>query len=162
MVAPINSIKHIVQQTLSVAAAGVAITVDLANAVVVTSSNLANEVREGSVIKAIFVELWLRGGDDAAGSTYIWTLEKLPSGLADPVAGNMASLFTYPNKKNIFHISQGLINDDSSVAVPVFKGWIKIPKGKQRFGLGDKLVWTIFSQSGGTDFCGQSVYKEYF
>jgi len=42
------------------------------------------------------------------------------------------------------------------------RGWYKIPKTKQRFGLGDRLVLQIASQgTDALDFCGFATYKEY-
>ncbi len=162
MRATINSSKHIVQNSLGVIAAGAIGSTTLAAGVSVNAVNLSTEVRDGCVIKAIFLEEWLRGGDDAAGSTYIFILEKVSGDTTPPTVADMANLHAYHNKKNILFTSMGLINDDSSVATPVTRMWHKIPKGKQRFGLDDRIKIHILSQTGSTDFCGCAIYKEYF
>jgi len=67
----------------------------------------------------------------------------------------------YPNKKNIFFASQGVIGDLTTQAIPVHRGWVKIPKGKQRFGLGDRFAMTVAATGAEIEFCGMSTYKEY-
>ncbi len=163
MVRPmVNSTKHIVQQSLVVVASTTSLTVEVIDTQSGAVSNLANTIREGAIIKAVFFEIWIRGGDDAAGSTYVFQIEKTSGNPVDVTAGQMAALFTYDNKKNILFTSQGLVNDDSSVATPVIREWIKIPKSKQRFGLDDRLKWSLLVQSGGVDLCGLQIFKEYF
>jgi len=44
----------------------------------------------------------------------------------------------------------------------MYKGWIKIPKSKQRMGLGDRIVVQTFAQALDMIDCGFETYKEYF
>jgi len=120
-----------------------------------------DEVAVGSVIKAVYVEVWCLS-DDAMGfgSTNI-TFEKVPSGGAAMNFGNSQALFQYPNKNNVLYITQGLVADQNSTPLPFMRMWIKIPKGKQRMSLGDRLVLNIAGITGVTA-CLQLVYKEYF
>ncbi len=162
MRAPITSTKHIVNFSIANTASGAVLTRTIADAFVVSAVNTATEVREGCLIKAVYLEMWLRGSDAGVGSTFIWILEKNEANAPAPAAGNMAALFGYSNKKNILYTTQGLINDDTGVATPIVRQWFKIPKGKQRFGLQDKLQIHLFAQSGSIDDCGLAVFKEYY
>ncbi len=58
-------------------------------------------------------------------------------------------------------MTQGVFGDKFTNSVALVRQWFKIPKGKQRFGLGDQLFVT--AQSTGQDFqlCGFATYKEY-
>ena len=90
-------------------------------------------------------------------------LAKYPSGLATATFTEMTNLTTWDGKKNILYTTQGLAsNDGVGNPIAVMRGWFKIPKSKQRFGLGDSLQLQIASR--GTDdikFCGVAIYKEY-
>ncbi len=158
----INSAKHIVQQSIDTTAAGVVEVIEVLTTVGVNEASAANEVRDGAVVKAIYIEMWLRGNDAAVGSSYIYVFEKSSGTEDDLAAGSIAALDDYSNKKNVFFISQGLINAVEGVATPVLRQWIKIPRSKQRMGRGDKLKLSIMSQSGSTLRCGLQIYKEYF
>ena len=91
----------------------------------------------------------------------ITTFEKVPGGKPAMTAAQSADLSSYPNKNNVFFVSQGLYPADNQNPLPVMRGWFKIPKGKQRMALGDKLVINFHSQTNGIDACGISIYKEY-
>ncbi len=125
-----------------------------------SSKNLVTEVEEGSSIKACYVELWIRAGEVTAGSGQ-FVLVKIPAGAVDPTTTEMAALNNYVNKKNILVTGMGLFNDQDADAIAVLKGWYKIPKGKQRFGLGDALIVRIFSPTIDLHICGVAIYKEY-
>ncbi len=159
----ISSEKHIVQQSLDTTASGVVETEILIVTAKAQSVGVSNEVRIGSSVKAIFIEKWL-AGTEAAGtkSTYVLIVEKQPANATDPTAGNMAALDSYANKKNILFTSMGVINDSASTGTPVLRQWIKIPKGKQRFGTGDTLKLSVFAQSSAQLRCGVSIFKEYW
>ncbi len=162
MVKPmVHSTKHYHQMTLTTVSTGTKFSSNIAVAVESTTANLANEVREGSSIKAIFFEMWAIGS--VSNQFFTGIVSKLPSGLTAPTVANMADLFSYENKKNILYTTQGLASNDG-IAGPIalHRGWIKIPKSKQRFGLGDKLNFSISSR--GSDdiiLCGFATYKEY-
>ena len=162
MVRPmVHSKKHYAQITLSTATTGTRNNETLVTAVESTVANTANEVREGSTIKAVWFEMWAIG--TTADQFYTAIVVKLPSGLGNPSFTNMTNLFAYENKKNILYTTQGLTgNDGISIPLPIYKDWIKIPKSKQRFGLGDKLMFVIASRGDATlTYCGIAVYKEY-
>ncbi len=154
---PIHSKKHYVQVSLATVLAGASNAIVLAQAV--ETPTIGTHVEEGSVIKAVFVEMWVRTGDTAPGTSLI-TLVKTPD-LQTPLFADMIALQDYQNKKNVLYHTQGLINDQDADAIPFMRGWFKIPKGKQRFGLGDSLFLVVSAQALDNIICGFSVYKEY-
>ncbi len=157
----INSNKHYVQTTLSTLtpATGVA-NIILAQALDVPVAGNATHVRTGSIIKAVFVEHWIRTGDTAPGAVQA-TLLKIPGAGVVPIVADMAALHAYNNKKNVFYVTQGLTNDQDADATPFIRQWYKIPKSKQRFGLDDLLVLNLRTIVLDQIHCGVAVYKEY-
>jgi len=159
--APINSEKHITNQSLATVLSGTLTTKDIAIAVAVASKDASNEVEEGAVIKAIWPEIWLSTGLASGFGTATVTIEKLPSGLTPMTFTQSNNLGAYPNKKNILFTFQGLIPNYDSNPIAPGRGWLKIPKGKQRMGLGDKLVANYSAITNDLNTCGVYLYKEY-
>ena len=161
MKTPIKSTKHIVQYPINPIVAATRQNINLVHAVTILNVNLANEVQEGALVKAVFVELWLQNKSDDGEE--IVTVTKDPINAIGPTFAEMGALFSYTNKKNILFTHQGLSSsDNASGPYPILKQWIKIPKGKQRFGLGDKLNLNISNVSSTVlNSCGMSIYKEY-
>lgn len=120
-----------------------------------------SQVREGATVSACFIEMWVTT-DDTAQGTVVVTLERTDGPVGSMTAVDSAALNAYDNKKNILHTFQGVIGPNVQPAMPVIRGWYKIPKGKQRFGIEDKLVLNIFGQSNGVNGCGVFVYKEQY
>ncbi len=163
MVRPqVHSRKHIIQTSITPIVAGAKQDIVLAEGTVSGSVTGLDDVREGATLKACYVEHWIRSSELSPGS-FVFVLYKIPGGADGFSVGEMAALGGVVNKKNIFFTSQGLTNDADADAVAVMRGWYKVPKSKQRFGLGDKLQITIFA-NGGIDLvtCGVSIYKEYW
>ncbi len=162
MVRPmVHSTKHYVQTTLSTASTGTRNVETYVDAVAVVDLNTGNEVKEGSSVKAIFLEMWAIGS--VSDQFFTMVVCKLPSGLGSPIFSNMTDLNGWDGKKNIFYTTQGLAsNDGLGDPMPLFRGWIKIPKSKQRMGLGDKIIMSIASRgSANITYCGFVTYKEY-
>ncbi len=162
---PINTIKHIVQRPNTTVTTGTTTSLDIIDAVVAPATGTTFEVREGAVIKAVWVEIWIsNAGPSGQSNQLVITVEKLPSGLIPPTNPNMLNLGAYPNKKNILQIFQGLetASVDGNGQMAPLRGWFKIPKGKQRFGLGDKLIYSVATVSQNSQTCGVFIYKEYF
>ncbi len=157
----IHSKKHYVQTSLATITAGTITSVTLVQGVAPEDVNTVSEVVEGAIVKAVFIEDWLRSGE-AAGGSFVYAVEKRIGGMNAPSTSEMAAFGDYNNKKNLFYVSQGLLNDANADATPIMRQWIKIPKSKQRFGLGDILAIHIFAQ-GAIDLhrCGMTTYKEY-
>jgi len=156
----IHSTKHIVQVPISQVATGVVENIVIATSVESTTANLSTEIEEGSVVRAVYVEMWLQNQTNLGHSVVI--LEKVERAGNGATFSQMASLFSYPNKKNILFTHEGLTSNDAiGNPIPILREWFKIPKGKQRFGLGDKLVLTISNPSSNNlDRCGMMIYKE--
>ncbi len=162
MKSPINSTKHIVQLTLSTVTVGTVTSTEIIKAKALSLVGTgANEVRAGAVVKAVWVELWLRGQDTSAGS-FVCIIQKCSADSNGATAGEMANLMDYNEKNNIFFTSQGLVNHNTGDAIPVYRGWVKIPKGKQRMGLGESFRVTVLAQALDVNQCGCFLYKEYF
>ena len=160
MVRPtINSEKHIFQVSLATVAGSASTNIALLRAVAAPSGSA--EVSVGTVVKAVYCEMWVQASANQP-TTQISTLMKLPSGLQNPVFGEMVDLFNYENKKNILYTTQGIVGDANSNPIPIVRQWIKIPKGKQRMGLGDKLIFTLAAQiPESMELCGMFIYKAY-
>ncbi len=156
----IHSKKHYVQKSLATIVGSAILNQFIVKSVPVDSAT-ADEVKEGALVKACYLEFWLRTGETAAG-TYVGILYKKEADGSFPSVTDMAALHDWDNKKNILWTGMGLINDQDADATPILRGWYKIPKGKQRFGLGDDLLLSIFAQ-GTIDLhvCGFATYKEY-
>ncbi len=157
----IHSTKHYVQMSRSTVLTVAANNEDLAHSVTVPNKDAVDEVEEGASVKAVYIELWLL--DSSNDGSNIVVLSKEPTDGAGPAFGNMNALGTYPNKKNILFTHQGLTPNDGVVGpVRIMANWYPIPKSKQRFGLGDKLVLTIANNGANNLFyCGFATYKEY-
>ncbi len=159
----IHSQKHYVQLSRSTAGANAEIPMVIVDSVESTVANTVFEVTEGATVKAVYIELWALGDGNAGSSIVI--LSKCPSNLAEATFTQMAALGTWTNKKNVLFTHQGLAqNDGVTGPTLIMRGWYKIPKSKQRFGLGDRLVLQMASQTPSTDtidYCGFATYKEY-
>ncbi len=161
MVRPtITTTKHYVQFSLATILGGAVSVLEMSNAVNVVNKNQVFEVEEGSLVKAVYVEIWARAGDTVGASGQM-VIFKQPGGQPNPTTANMAALGDWSNKKNIFYTTMGLFNDQDADAIALFKGWIKIPKGKQRQGLEDSLKIAIFTPTIDLHICGFCLYKEY-
>ncbi len=162
MVRPmVHSTKHYVQFGITSITTGLLDPIRIAVAVESTQVNQADEIAEGSKIKACYFELWLQNEGNLG--EFIMTISKNPENGNGPTFAQQAALFTYTNKKNVLYTTQGLTsNDGISGPVNVIRGWIKIPKSKQRFGLGDTLFMNISNVSANDLLrCGFATYKEY-
>ncbi len=158
--AMVHSTKHYVQQSLSTILGGAALSVILAVGVAVKDKTIVSDVEEGCTIKAVYCEFWIRAGD-TVGSSGQMVLVKVPAGGGPPSTTEMAALNDYDNKKNVLYTQMGLYNDQDADALASIRGWFKIPKGKQRFGLGDTLLLRFFTPTIDLHICGFSTYKEY-
>ncbi len=161
MVRPmVHSEKHYVQTSIATVTGGTVVNIAIAAAVPVSDKDAVFEVAEGSTIKAVYVELWARAGETTAGSGQMIIYKRVGDS-SDPSATDMAALGDWDNKKNIFYTTMGLFNDQDADAITLYKGWLKIPKGKQRMGLGDTLKIAVFSPTIDLHICGFYTYKEY-
>ena len=156
----IHSTKHYVQQTRSEVATVATTSIDIIRSVESTTANLVDEISEGSSVRAVYVEMWLL--DTANDGSFIVSLEKRPGGLGAITFASQNALGGYANKRNILYMTQGLSpNNGVGNPVPIIRQWFKIPKGKQRFGLSERLVLNITNNGlNDLEFCGFFTYKE--
>ena len=157
----IKSTKHIVQFPINEIATGIVQVIPFVVAVNVVNKDVATEVEEGAIVKAIYIELWLQNQSNLG--TSIVTVIKRSNNQQGTTFAESANLFAFPEKKNIFFSHEGLTSNDG-VGNPtnIIRGWLKIPKSKQRFGLGDNLSMTISNVSANElNSCGLAIYKEY-
>ncbi len=157
----IHSVKHYVHRPITTtvqAAIGVETIVEAVT--VATGGANAKDVVEGSLVKAVYLEYWLTG-DAAALSSGTVLIEKVPAGQVPVTFAQSQNLGAYPNKKNVLECHQGLFPSSSQNPQNIFRHWVKIPKGKQRMGLGDKLVISFAAVGDGIITCGFTTYKEY-
>ncbi len=161
MVRPmVHSTKHYVQPGLRTVTAG-----NIENHIIVDATTNAlntdnDEVLEGNSIKAVYIEHWIRAGGASPGS-FVFCVYKISGvGILLTVA-QAAALFDWDNKKNILFSSQALTNDNDADAIAIHRGWLKIPKSKQRFGLGDRLIMATSAIGVDAIVCGLETYKEY-
>ncbi len=161
MKAPIHSVKHYVQTSFTLVATGAKLDIVLVDAQALQNVNAVFEVQEGALVKAIYIELWVLG--DTADATQITCLAKHPASAAPFTTTQLAGIGNASNKKNVLFFSQGLAsNDGIANPINIMRGWYKIPRSKQRFGLGDTLELQIFAQgAAGLEVCGFATYKEY-
>ncbi len=123
-----------------------------------------SHVKEGAIVKACYVEFWVSQDSASVVGSYTVALFKDPGNNAGMTAANMAALHDYDNKKNILFTAQGLLTPNDGGQIPVLRGWYKIPKGKQRMGLGDTMKVAIRNNNATSidiNFCGLVLYKEY-
>ncbi len=155
----IHTIKHYVNFPVQVAASGARITITIVDAIAKGAARAAaSDVEEGATIKAVYLEFWIASATALLSGT--WTFTKLPSNVNTPTFTEMANLGSYTNKKNIFVSGQGIVPSNGNV-MNIFKGWVKVPKGKQRMGLGDRLVLNLAAVGADVSICGITTYKEY-
>ncbi len=160
--APVNTVKHFVPLASAVIATGAINNHKIAEGVVAPAVALNSDVRQGAVIKAIYIEMWL-ASNEASGSEsqFVLTVEKKRATEVDMTNANALNLQAYLNKKNVLYTSQGIINSNTGAgAVPIIRQWVAVPKGKQRFGLGDEFFVNI-AAVGSIQVCGMTIYKEY-
>ncbi len=163
MLAPINTVKHYVGQPNFTVALGTSTTLEIADVVAAPVSTQREKVSEGSVIKTIHYEYWIIGfGGTGSVTQFVMTIEKAPSNVSDPAFSDMLNLGGYKNKKNILYTTQGItVANFDGQAIPIIRDWLLIPKGKQRFGQGDRLLVTFASVDTSLKICGMATYKEY-
>ncbi len=159
----IKSKKHVNQISQGTIAQSAVVITGIIEALEATSTS-PSVVEEGAIVKAIYFEYWLGNASSTVVGSYTTIVVKLAGGFNQPDAADVAALHDYTNKKNILFTSQALVPPTDGGQIQVLKQWIKIPKGKQRFGLGDKIQIVTRnnnSTSVAINFCGLAIYKEY-
>ncbi len=164
MRAVINSVKHIVQTTPTTVVAGAVgkITIAEGKALADIDTVLSTtELRAGAVVKAVYCEIWITG-DGTEQSSATWVFRVRPPGEGNMTFAEINALHGFLGKNTVLFTGQGLVPPNTQHPMSIFKGWIKIPKGKQRIPLGGQLEIVISSITNGVTFCGLQIYKEYY
>ncbi len=161
--AVVHSRKHISQLSQSNVAQNAILNTEFLRSIEATPTT-PNQVREGANVKAVWVEVWLSNDSASALGSFTAGLYKAPGTAVAMTAANAAALHDYENKKNIYYVTQGLAPPTDGALMLLFKGWIKIPKSKQRMGLGDRLLFFVRNNNItaiDVQVCGLFLYKEY-
>ncbi len=162
MVAPITSKKHYVHLANASLASGALLSFAAVEGVVAPAVSAAQEVQEGSVVKAVYFEIWIYGlGATGVDTQFFMAIEKRPSNAPAMTFANSSNLGAYDNKKNILYTTQGVIGGIDTNSIPIIKNWLLIPKGKQRIGLGDNIQVNIATVGAAIQRCGVMTFKEY-
>jgi len=162
MVAPINTVKHYVHHSASSVVGGTIVNDIVVQAVVAPATAASFEVKEGAVVKAIYVERWVTGSLADDPSQFTLVIEKKRNNEPNLTFAQSQNLGAYPNKKNILFTTQGLVGSETvgAPSIPLIRQWILVPKGKQRFGLADVFMVSIAFVLNGRR-CGIDTFKEY-
>ncbi len=163
MRAVIKSKKHVFQISQSTVAQAAIVNTVFAEAQEGTSTT-PQDMEEGAIVKACYLEFWLSQDSASTVGSYTVIVQKLPGTAGLTSSANLAALHDYNNKKNILFTAQGLLTPNDGGQIPVLRGWYKIPKGKQRFGLSDRLLISVRNNNATAidiNFCGLAIYKEY-
>ncbi len=130
-----------------------------------------NGVPTGAKVSSFYMSFFAisEGGEIAAEIPLVdWYVIHNPGGAFGVTfdANNLptpGSTGNHKNKRHIFHEEKGLAGggDASLSGVPmVFKGVIKIPRGRQRVGQ-DDIIQICGRANFNTKFCIKTVYKHY-
>ncbi len=162
--AVIQTRKHIIPQGVAAIALGAISVIPIATAVETPIPlTTFHHVQIGSVIKAVYIEMWIRGDDETAASSNVQvSFEKLEGSMTAMIFADGATLNAYDNKSNIFYVTQGLTSaGTANSGIPFLRGWFKVPKGFQRMSNGDRLVLNVIGLNHDLEICGLFIYKEY-
>ncbi len=159
----IHSVKHYVQMSRFAVPTVSLVSQDLVNTVKATGPTIGavDEVVEGAIVKACYIELWAL--DDGNDGSEVVILTKTGLDSSGPTFTEANALGNYNEKKNVLFVHQGLTSNDGITSpILVMRGWYKIPKSKQRFGIGDKLTLNMANNGlNSINYCGFATYKEY-
>ncbi len=164
---PVNSLKHVVDTNGAVTAALQSVT-DLVNTVdnpAVSAST--NQCNIGCKINAIYLRVEVIGKDSAGGvdNIYMYVYKNPGANLGLPPADSIGS---NDNRRYVIHQEMIMLDfkgTTSGFPRTLFKGVILIPRGYRRMGVNDKLQVVLQHRTGEvtqlTEFCIESIYKEY-
>ncbi len=155
---PINSVKNIIDGTFLGVAAATVTNVLIGNGV----NNYAGAVDEipiGAKVSSVYLFVQIISGDSGVANAdwYIWK-GPLSLNAAMPVPGATGG---DANRKYILHEEKGIPGNALDGAYPLtFKGVIKIPRGRQRFGEADRIQIKMRSADV-YNACVKCIYKFY-
>ncbi len=142
--------------------AGTTGTVDIVDTQDSATLAVVDDVQRGCIIKAVWVELYARASADidvAVTTAFEAYIIKNPgANLTVPTPGTQGSS---NEKKFIIKTWKGLIEAQAGgLHMPyIWKGWVRIPKGYQRFGANDKLSFVSLPTGTNIVQCTLFIYK---
>lgn len=154
---PINSVKNIVDSTTLGVAAAVVTNVNVADAVN-DYTGVVSDVPIGAKVAGVY--LFLQVQQQAVNSNVDWYIWKGPNLLTPtmPVPGATGG---DPSRKYILHEEKGIPGPMNNGSPPLtFRGFIKVPRGRQRFAEGDRMQVKIRGAAV-YDTCLKCIYKFY-
>ncbi len=156
---PINTRKHIVDNQGGLVA-GTQVTHTLVHGVDSASLASVSDVNVGSKVQAIFLNVQVASSSTAALANVYMYINVNPSGAVNMPNGNVTGASDL--KKLILH-TEMIMGEKNTTGIPrtLFKGVLRIPRGKQRFGQDDYLQIQLYSPGITWDYCIQCIYKEY-
>ncbi len=155
----INTLKHVVdlQGGLGVNVQQEEILVDAEDNPVFATN--PQQINTSSSVNAIFLNVQVAATSTAALANVYMYVAKNPGNAITMPQANVVGKSN--DRKHVLH-QEMIMTEKNTTAIPrtLFKGVIRIPRGKQRFGIEDRL--SIFLLSPGTtyDYCIQCIYKE--
>ncbi len=158
----IDSNKNIVH-IISAGADATKVDVDIVDTQDSATLAVADDVTRGCTIKAVWVELWVTAAAAvAAGITNTWTGYIIKNPGANLTTPSPTTEGTSNEKKFIIKTWKGLIGTRVEGYMGYsWKGWVKIPRGYQRFGANDKLQFVHLSNGVAALACILFIYKWY-
>ncbi len=157
----INTIKREINAIQGVTAA-TNVVHTIAIAVDAPTTAGANQVHQGSIIKACWIEFWYYGlsADNTNDIIDIYLMKNPGANLTPPNPGTVG---TSNEKKFVFQEWKGLAGTKTTGGMPYYQQgkWFKIPKIYQRFGTDDTLVLVARSPTTG-NWCTKTIIKEQF
>ncbi len=156
----VNSIKNNFNQVDGVlASTNLVLTLAIAKDSPVNS--IANDVKRGCLIKAIWLEWWYYGKSvgDVSDIVDAYLIKNEGNNLTPPNPGTVG---TSNEKKFVFKEWKGLAGTKTTGGVPYKQQgrWFKIPKRYQRMGTDDRLQFILRSPTTGSN-CIECIYKWY-
>ncbi len=156
---PINTLKHIVDRQ-----GGLVATTQVEEILVSAVDNPTfvtnpQEISNTSNVTHVFLNVQVAATGTAALANVYMFVAKNPAG--DLVFPDANAVGKSDLRKHVLH-QEMIMTEKNTTAIPrtLFKGVIKIPRGKQRFGLGDKLIVALLAPGVNFDYCVQCIYKE--
>lgn len=152
---PVNSVKDIVDSTQIGVAAGTTSTVTVC-AAVNSYAGGSTEVPIGAKVFGVY--LFVQAASDATNANIDWYFIKRPNQVVNPTPG--ATGGTLP-RKFILHEEKGLPGTYNAGSAPLtYRGFIRIPRGRQSFQEGD-LAQVVIRGAQQYSFCIKAIFKFY-
>ncbi len=159
---PVNSLKHVVDSSATLAAA-TTLTIDVITTVDNPAAAQTTQCHIGSTVNAIFLNVEVAGNELDAGAipNFYMAVFKNPSGLMNPP--DPSSIGNDLNRRFIIHQEMVMLqNAVGGNSRKVFQGVIKLPPRIKRNGVADKLSVILRSPQLDVAVCIQCIYKEFY